>query len=65
MIFVQHIGIEKLYHIGSYSAYDCQMSVLPEVDIGVWACVNSPGDEGGSTAVRLLNMFALDLLLGQ
>lgn len=40
------------------------MTLLLEVEVGVWACVNSPGDGRGSNAVWLTNMFALDLLLG-
>ena len=62
MIFV---GRTKVYHTGSYSAYSCRMTLLPEVDVGVWACVSSPGDGRGSTAVELVNTFALDLLLGR
>ena len=41
------------------------MTLLREMSVGVWACVNSPGDNRGSTAVNVVNKFALDLLLGK
>ena len=41
------------------------MSLLPDVSIGVWACVNSPGDQRGVYSAKLVNQFALDLLLGK
>ena len=59
------VGRDKILHTGSYSSYNCKMSLLPEEEVGVWACVNSPGDGRGSTAVSLANMYALDLLLGE
>ncbi len=52
-------------HRGSYSSYNSRMTLLREMSVGVWACVNSPGDDRGSTAVNVVNKFALDLLLGK
>ena len=56
--------MDKIGHTGSYSSYNCRLTMLKEASVGVWSCVNSPGDDRGSTAVRLLNLYALDLLLG-
>ena len=55
----------KFNHTGSYSSYNCRMSLLPGISIGVWACVNSPGDQRGILSAKLMNQFALDLLLGK
>ena len=63
-LYSTHIGRAKVYHTGSYSSSNCRLSLLPEVHVGVWACVNSPGDARASTAVELVNIYALDLLLG-
>lgn len=59
----QYRGLRKVYHTGSYSSYNCRMSLLPDVSLGVWACVNSPGDNRGVHTAKLVNQFALDLLL--
>ena len=58
-------GLRKVYHTGSYSSYNCRLTLLPDVSVGVWACVSSPGDNRGVTAAKLVNQFALDLLLGK
>ena len=41
------------------------MTILQEMEMGVWVCVNSPGDYRGSYAVEAVSIYALDLLLGE
>jgi len=57
-------GYKKLFHAGVYSSYNCRMTLLPDVSIGVWVCTNSPGGPAANIAVVLLNQFVIDLLLG-
>ncbi|ELU16889.1 hypothetical protein CAPTEDRAFT_195120 [Capitella teleta] len=58
-------GYEKLQHTGSYSSYECHLRLLPDMEIGALACVNSPGDNRGSRSTTLATAFGLDLLLDE
>ena len=50
-------------HTGVYSSYRCRLTLLRGADVGVWACVTSPGWAGGTIA-HVISMYALDFLLG-
>ncbi|ELU08826.1 hypothetical protein CAPTEDRAFT_208131 [Capitella teleta] len=58
-------GYEKLQHTGAYSSFECHLRLLPDMEIGALACVNSPGDYRGTRSTTLATAFGLDLLLDE
>ena len=64
-VCVLFIGYRKVFHEGVYSSYNCRMTLLPDVSIGVWVCTTSPSGRTGNFPSMLVHQFAVDLLLGE
>ncbi|CAH1778321.1 unnamed protein product [Owenia fusiformis] len=58
-------GNKKLSHGGSFFGYSAQLWLFPQSDIGVFTAANGPTGADASLALRSINAYISDVLLGK